>query len=137
MPTGALTTSHRLMDRIFIENLRSECRIGVTEEERGKPQEVIFDVVLTLDLSRSASTKSLEDTVDYRAARLQISNFASHGEFILLESLAEGVASLFLGKFNVQGVTVRVRKKKYSDTPSIGVEIERVSSMKGRGTIPR
>jgi dihydroneopterin aldolase len=121
-----------LMDRIFIENLHCVCRIGVTEEERRRPQQVIFDVVLTLDLGRSASSKRLEDTVDYRAARLQISHFASHGEFVLLESLAEGVASLCLDKFKVERVTVRVRKEKYSVEPSIGIEIERV-----RGTIPR
>ena len=71
-------------------------------------------------------SKRLEDTVDYRAARLQISHFASHGEFVLLESLAEGVATLCLDKFKVERVTVRVRKEKYSVEPSIGIEIERV-----------
>jgi len=113
------------MDTIFIENLRLDCVIGVTEEERRQPQKVLVDVSLVLDLSRAARSRRIEDTVDYREAKRQFSQFVSTGEFILLESLAEGIASLALERFKVERVVVRVRKEKYSVEPSIGVEIER------------
>src|SRR5580658_9246502 len=110
------------MDTIFIENLRLGCRVGVTEEEWRQPQNVLLDVRLELDLRRAAVSKRVEDTVDYREARLQFSRFVSEGEFVLLESLAEGLASLALERFKVDRVVVRVRKEKYSTEPSIGVE---------------
>ena len=120
------------MDRIFIENLRLDCLIGVTGEERRRAQKVVVDVSLILDLGRAASSKRIEDTVDYREAKRQISQFVSTGEFLLLESLAEGIASLALDRFKIERVVVKVRKEKYSVEPSIGIEIERV-----RGPAPR
>ena len=113
------------MDRIFIDNLRLDCLIGVTDEERHHPQKVLVDVSLYFDLSSAAVSEKIEDTVDYREARSQISQFVSNGEFHLLESLAEGIASLALDKFEIERVVVRVRKEKYSAEPSVGIEIER------------
>ncbi len=113
------------MDKIFIDNLHLDCRVGVTEEERRQPQKVVVDVDLALDLSRAAASKKIGDTVDYRQAKRQISEFVSSREFLLLESLAEGIASLALDKLNVERVTVKVRKEKYAVEPSIGIAIER------------
>jgi 7,8-dihydroneopterin aldolase/epimerase/oxygenase len=120
------------MDTVFIDNLRLDCRVGVTDEERRKPQKVVVDVALSLDLSRAAASKNVEDTVDYREAKRLVSEFVSTGEFVLLESLAEGVAALALDSFEVERAVVRVRKEKYAAEPSIGIQIER-----GRGTRPR
>ena len=120
------------MDRIFIDNLRIDCLIGVTDEERRHLQKVVVDVDLALDLSRAGASERVEDTVDYREAKRQISQFVSSREFVLLEGLAEGIASLALERFKVERVVVKVRKEKYSVEPSIGIEIERV-----RGPAPR
>jgi dihydroneopterin aldolase len=114
------------MDSIFIDNLRLDCLIGVTDVERRQPQKVLVDVRLVLDLSRAAASEKIGDTVDYREAKRQISKFVSSGEFRLIESLAEGIASLALEKFDIERVVVKVRKEKYSIEPSIGIEIERV-----------
>ena len=113
------------MDRVFIENLRLDCVIGVTEEERRQAQKVIVDLSLLLDLRRPAASGRIGDTVDYREARRAVSEFVSAGEFLLLESLADGIATLALERFDVRRVSVRVRKEKYSSQPCIGIEIER------------
>lgn len=113
------------MDRIFIDGLRLDCLIGVTEEERRHPQKVLVDVSLFLDLSRPAASGMIDDTADYREVKRQISQFVSDGEFRLLESLAGGIASLALDKFDIERVVVKVRKEKYSIEPSIGIEIDR------------
>jgi len=120
------------MDRVFIENLRVDCVVGLTEEERRRPQKVIVDVSMYLGLRRAAAGEKIEKTVNYREARDRISRFVATGEFVLLEGLAEGIASLVLDAFEVERVKVRVRKEKYSVEPSIGVEIERA-----RGRRPR
>jgi dihydroneopterin aldolase len=113
------------MDRIFIENLRLECQVGVTEQERSRAQKIILDLSLDLELSKAAASKKLADTVDYREVQRQVSLFVSSGEFLLLESLADGVATVVLDGFKVERVRVRARKEKYSVEPSIGIEVER------------
>jgi 7,8-dihydroneopterin aldolase/epimerase/oxygenase len=120
------------MDRIFIEGLRLDCRIGVTDEERRLAQKVLLDVSLYLDLRRPAASGRIEDTADYRETKRLISQFVSEGEFLLLESLAEGVASLALERPGLERVVVRVRKEKYSADPSIGIEIERAGGPEPR-----
>jgi dihydroneopterin aldolase len=115
------------MDRVFIEGLRLDCSIGLTGEERRRPQTVIADVGLFLDLRRAAASGKVQDTIDYREARQSISRLASTGEFTLLESLAEGIASLALSDLGAKRVVVRLRKEKYSVDPSIGIEISRES----------
>jgi 7,8-dihydroneopterin aldolase/epimerase/oxygenase len=114
-------------DRIFIENLHLECVIGVTEEERSRPQEVILDISLVLDLRHAAASSSLDDTVNYKEAMQRISALVSGGEFMLLESLVEKIATSVLEAFKVERVVVRARKAKYSGEPSIGIQIERTS----------
>lgn len=113
------------MDRIFIDDLHLDCLIGITDEERRRPQIVVVDVSLYLKLGRPGASGRIGDTVDYREARRMISEFVMDGKFTLLEGLAEGIASLALRQLDVERVVVRVRKEKYSIEPSIGIEIER------------
>jgi FolB domain-containing protein len=120
------TDSHPLSkDRIFLENIRLTCRIGATAKERREPQEVVVDLSLFTNLRRAGTTDRLRHTVDYRKVLRQISELVSSREFNLLEGLAEGIASIALGHAGVERVTVKVRKRRYSEEPSVGIEIER------------
>jgi len=121
-----------MVDRIFIDSMRLKCKIGVTVDERREPQDVIVDVSLILDLERAAKSNSLDDTVNYREIMQQVSAFVLAGEFTLLEGLAEGIASLTLASFRAERVSVRVRKGKYANEPSVGVEIERSAKARGQ-----
>ncbi len=113
-------------DRIFLENVRLKCRIGASDKERSEAQEVVMDLSLFAGLRRAGTTDRIDYTIDYRKVRRQISEFAASREFRLLEGLAEGIASLALKTAGVRRVTVKVRKARYSDEPSVGVEIERM-----------
>lgn len=114
-----------MVDRIFLDNLRLKCRIGITDEERRDLQDVIVDISLVVSLKRAGVSDNIGDTIDYRETMERVSKFASEREFKLLEGLAEGIADLVLKTAHVKKVTVKVRKAKYSSEPSVGVEIER------------
>ncbi len=116
-----------MTDRIFIENLRLRCRIGITPSERRHQQDVLVDLNVFVNLSRAGKSDDVKDSVNYREVRERVSEFISGNEFGLLETLAEGVADLLLEYPPVERVLVRVRKGKYSAEPSIGVEISRDS----------
>lgn len=112
-------------DIIFIENLRLPCRIGVLDRERSMKQEIVVDVVIFRSLRRAGITDDISGTISYSELRRQVTEFVSDGEFRLLEGVAEGIASLVLRNRVVRKVRVRVRKKKYSKSPLIGIEITR------------
>lgn len=114
-------------DRIVIENLIVPCHVGKTARERQRKQMVVIDVSLYLDLSEAAKTDSIRRTVDYSQARRDILAFVTiSGEFKLIEALTEGLATTFLQKYPfLTMVSLKVRKKKYSTQPVLGVEITR------------
>lgn len=120
-----------MRDRIFLDNLRLKCRIGISDKERREPQEVIADISLIMNLKPAGKRDNLDDTVNYRKVMEQVSQFVSEQEFKLLESLADGIATLALKTFGVERVIVKVRKSRYASEPSIGIEVERKRESNG------
>ncbi len=114
-----------MTDRIFVDNVRVSCQVGITPEERRQSQDVIVDVSLFLSLARAGGSDDVDDTVNYKDVMDRVTSVVSGGEFTLLETVADGVARAVLEAFPVERVVVRVRKAKYSLEPSIGVEIDR------------
>lgn len=115
-----------LSDKIFIKNLVVPCKIGLLEKERSKKQDVIVDVEIYHELSEAGITDDIGKTVSYSEIRKKIFDVASGCESRLLESVAQSIASLLLKDPETRKVTVRVRKKKYSKAPIIGIEITRL-----------
>ena len=94
-------------------------RHGVTEEERERGQTFLFDV--QLDVSDSALSDRLEDTVDYNEIAACIRELSDRNQFALLETLAAAVADEILVRFRVARVRVRVRKPAVRPA---GLEVE-------------
>ena len=114
-----------MKDKIFIKNLILPCKVGVTEEERVKNQNIILDVEIFCGLSRAGASDDFDQTIDYFALMKDITTVVTKGEFKLLESIGENVASLVLKDRRVLSVTLAVKKEKYSQNPVLGIEISR------------
>jgi FolB domain-containing protein len=113
------------VDKIFIRGLLVQARVGITEKERRRKQGVIIDIFIFRDLSEAGTTDDPEKTVSYSQINDYVLDFVANGEFKLLEGLAEGIASILLKNRTVMKVKVRIRKKKYTARPSMGIEITR------------
>ena len=113
------------MDKVFVKNLVMPCKVGVTQEERLKKQDVILDIEVFCDLNKAGNTDDLTKSISYSDVQEKITDFVTNGEFNLLESLAEGVASLFLKNSLVFRVVVTAKKEKYAEKPIMGIEISR------------
>ena len=113
------------MDRILIEGLRLQACVGVTAEERGRPQPIEVELELWKDLKAAGRLDRMEETVDYAAAAREAKAFVEGGSFRLVERIAEGLAELLLERFGVQEARVRVRKFSLPGARSVGVEINR------------
>ena len=117
-----------MTDRIHIRGLALETRIGVTEKERSRAQEVLIDIQLSTDLSRPGLSDDLGDTIDYDALVNEVAGLVRTGERNLLEKLAEEIASLLSAKTGVSGVTVEVMKQHVpvlEEVSGISVRVER------------
>lgn len=116
-----------MADKIFITNFIVPCLIGITEKERSGKQGVIFDIEVFCNLRVAGISDDPDKTLSYSEIREKIFDFVSKGEFKLLESAAEGIASLLLENAVVTKVNIRVSKKKYAKGPHIGIEITRIN----------
>jgi D-erythro-7,8-dihydroneopterin triphosphate epimerase len=121
-------------DRIFIEDLLLRCVVGLYDWERKTPQDVVFNIVLGVDLRRAGQTDDLSDTVDYKAIKKSVIAMVEVSSFQLVESLAERISAICLAQAGVKKVQVRVDKPgALRFARSVGVEIRRERSSEGGG----
>lgn len=116
------------MDIIFIENLNLKTRIGVYPFEQTLLQTITIDVELRTNIAQAAQSDQLSDTLDYAKITDFLKNYIEGKQFTLLESLAEGIATLLIQEFHVTWVKLKVTKPHaLKNGARVGVCIERSS----------
>lgn len=116
------------MDKIRIEDLHLRCIIGIYPEERDKLQDVLFQITLHCDLRAAGRSDDVRDTVDYKAVKNGVVELVEASQFLLIERLAETVATLCLTNDGVQAVDIRVDKPgalRFARTVSVEIHRER------------
>lgn len=114
------------MDQILIKDLLGRGVIGISENERAQPQDILVNVVIFTDISRVSETDKLDDTVNYRTMSKMILAHVESAHRYTVEALAGDIARMLLGEKGVKGVRVRVEKPgAVRFSRSVGVEIER------------
>lgn len=116
------------MDRIRIDGITCRARLGVSEEERRIPQQLMVDVAISLDLEAAANTDDVRLTADYRRVIEEVQGTVSQGEFQLLESLTQKICRAILSDTRIGSVQVTARKFPQSlqgKVQSVAVEMTR------------
>lgn len=114
------------MDQIFINDLCARGLIGISAEERARPQDILINLVLFTDTRRAAQSDRIEDCVNYSSIAKMVLAHAESAARYTVEALASDLANLCLEVPGVQRVRVRVEKPGVVRfTRSVGVEIER------------
>lgn len=114
------------MDHIIINDLLARGHIGVTELEREHPQDILINLVLSVDLVPAGLSDHLDDTVSYSVIARQVLALVDKSTRKTVEAMATDIAALCLEHQRVQAVKVRVEKPgAVRFTRSVGVEIER------------
>lgn len=98
------------MSRINIVDLEVFYQIGVTDEERAKPQRLLITVEMDYDFSSAALTDRIEKTINYFDVAQELLKFGERRSWKLLEKLAANAADHILLKFKPQIVSVEVKK---------------------------
>jgi FolB domain-containing protein len=115
------------MDQILVKDLLVRGIIGINEDERHQPQDILINLVLFTDATRAGETDSIDDCVNYRTIAKRVFAHAEKAERLTVEALASDIARLCLEDQHVLGARVRVEKPgAVRFARSVGVEIERM-----------
>jgi dihydroneopterin aldolase len=114
------------MDIVYIRNLEIETVIGIYDWERKIRQKVTIDLDMAFDISKAASSDTIEDTLNYKAVAKRLISFVEASEFQLIETLAEEIASIVLNEFKVSRLKLTLGKPgAVTGARDVGVIIER------------
>lgn len=114
------------MDIIFIRELEIETVIGIFDWERQIRQKISLDLEMGTDIRRAAGADAIEHTLDYKAVSKRLIQFVGESEFMLVETLAERIATLVMGEFDVPWLRLTLNKPgAVRGSRSVGVIIER------------
>jgi dihydroneopterin aldolase len=106
-------------DRVHGTGFSFDVRIGFHEYERHIRQRIVIDWEAETDWREAARHDRARDLVDYYEANLAMAALVEGKEYRLIETVAEDVSKLLLGKFSIHRVRVRVTKAPF-DMPNVG-----------------
>lgn len=109
------------MNLIMIKGLKIDTAVGVTEIERGQPQRLEVDAVITPLESFAEAADEIGRTVDYQAATQRIGQLASSRPRRLIETLASELAEMLVSEFRALRAEVEVRKFVVPNTDYVAV----------------
>ena len=114
-----------MKDTITIEDIQVRCRIGVPDEERANPQELLITLSLETETVNAGQSDDIAQTIDYHAVYVRARELAEARERKLIETLAEEVAGMVLNEFRAEAVTVIIKKFILPETRHVELRIRR------------
>ena len=98
------------MSKITIVDLEVYYCVGVTDEERAKPQRLLVTVDMSLDFSSASVSDRIERTINYQTVADDLLKFGEGRSWKLLEKLVANIAERILTEYKPQSVLVEVKK---------------------------
>ena len=99
-----------MLIKLGFHGLKTNCIIGVLEQERQQEQLVESDLMITVNVSATIDD-DVQQTVDYRQLATLFADHARRGKYYLLESLAVGFQTLLMDTHpNIQAAMLEIRK---------------------------
>ncbi|WP_136680202.1 dihydroneopterin aldolase [Neptunomonas sp. XY-337] len=114
------------MDIVYIAGLTAETVIGIYDWEREIRQQVTLDLEMGTDIRAAANTEDIDNTLNYKAVSDRLLEFIEASEFLLVETMAEEIATLVMQEFGVSWLRLKLGKPgAIPQAQSVGVIIER------------
>lgn len=98
------------MSRISIVDLEVFYNIGVSDEERAKPQRLLLTVDLSYDFTTAAVSDRIEKTINYERVSNDLLRFGEGRSWKLLEKLVVNLADMIWTEYRPQAVQVEAKK---------------------------
>ena len=98
------------MSFIAIVDLEVFYRVGISEEERAKPQRLLLTLDIKFDFTAAAMSGRIGRTIDCYEVTQQLLKLGETRSWRLTESVAMDIADIILLEFHPESVTVEVKK---------------------------
>ncbi|PWU14022.1 MAG: dihydroneopterin aldolase [Verrucomicrobia bacterium] len=98
------------MSKISIVDLEVFYCIGLTDEERAKPQRLLLSIDLSVDIDAAAIGDRIEKTINYHVVVQDLLKYGEGRSWKLLEKLVTNIADRLLAEYRPQAVMVEVKK---------------------------
>jgi 7,8-dihydroneopterin aldolase/epimerase/oxygenase len=132
---GEANEQKQNMSKITIVDLEVSWCVGVTDEERAKPQRLLVTVDMSLDFSSAALSDRIEKTINYQTVADGLLKFGEGRSWKLLEKLAANIVDWILDEFEPQGVMVEVKKFSIPQARFVSVSMGRTRPVRGVGQV--
>src|SRR5690606_38091630 len=116
------------MDIVYIRDLRIDTIIGIYDWERQVKQTVSLDLEMATDIRPAAQTDDIQFALNYKEVSKRLIAYIETRNALLVESLAEEVATIILNEFNVPWLRLRLSKPgAVRGARDVGLVLERVT----------
>ncbi len=109
---------------IHVEQLELMAHIGVPDEERARPQRLAFNITLW-PIPETGLNDDIQSTVDYSRVCEETTKFVEMRRDKLIETLADALARHLLEAFEIQKITIELRKYILPDVEFVSVTVTR------------
>jgi FolB domain-containing protein len=114
------------MSKIAIADLEVFFCVGVTDEERAKPQRLLISVDMTLDFSVAAVSDRIEKTINYQDVANELLKYGDGRNWKLIEKLATNLADFILARYKPHGVSVEIKKFPFPNARHVAVTVAKL-----------
>ncbi len=111
------------MSFITIVDLEVFYRVGISDEERAKPQRLLLTLDIKFDFSSAAMSGRIGRTIDYYEVAQRLLKLGETRSWRLIESVAADVADRILSEFRTENVTVEVKKFSIPEARYVSVSL--------------
>jgi 7,8-dihydroneopterin aldolase/epimerase/oxygenase len=113
------------MSKISLVDLEVFYCVGVTDEERARPQRLLISVDLECDFTSAAASDRIELTHDYYALAQRLLKYGEGKSWRLLEKLVANLADVIMIEYRPQSVTVEIKKFPIPQARHVSVRLTR------------
>jgi dihydroneopterin aldolase len=113
------------MSKITIVELEVYYKVGVSDEERARPQCLMLTLEMECDFTAAARSDRIDDTVNYYDVSRRLLAFGEGRSWKLIEKLASDIADTILAEYGPEQVTVEVKKFPIREAKCVTVNLTR------------
>ena len=118
------------MSKITIIDLEVFYCVGVTDEERAKPQRLLISVDMGYDFTSAALSDRIEKTINYESLVKDLLKFGEGRSWKLLERLVSNIADMIMAEYKPQAVGVEAKKFVIPQARHVAVSITRTRGIR-------
>lgn len=115
------------MDIIRIVDLEVFYHVGVTEEERARPQRLLLCVEMEHEFTSAIARDDLGDTIDYFAVSQRLLRFGEDCHWQLIETVAADIAAMVMDDFKPRSIAIEVKKFVVPQAAYVSVSLKRAA----------